>query len=74
MVVARSAGNNVPDPLHHLGVVELSKMFGVAPRKLRITFVPNPTNASHLNPIETHFRTIRRWAFTRIELHRLGGG
>ena len=33
-------------------------------RKLRITFVPTPTNASHLNPIETHFRTIRRWAFT----------
>jgi transposase len=34
-------------------------------RKLKITFVPTPTNASHLNPIETHFRTIRRWAFTR---------
>ncbi len=34
-------------------------------RRLRITFVPTPTNASHLNPIETHFRTIRRWAFTR---------
>ncbi|MCI4326775.1 MAG: IS630 family transposase [Thermoplasmata archaeon] len=33
-------------------------------QKLRITFVPTPTNASHLNPIETHFRTIRRWAFT----------
>ena len=34
-------------------------------RRLRISFVPTPTNASHLNPIETHFRTIRRWAFTR---------
>ena len=34
-------------------------------RRLRITFVPTPTNASHLNPIETHFRTLRRWAFTR---------
>jgi transposase len=34
-------------------------------RRPRITFVPTPTNASHLNPIETHFRTIRRWAFTR---------
>jgi DDE superfamily endonuclease len=35
-------------------------------RRLRMTFVPTPTtNASHLNPIETHFRTIRRWAFTR---------
>lgn len=34
-------------------------------RRRRITFVPTPTNASHLNPIETHFRTIRRWAFTR---------
>lgn len=33
--------------------------------RLNITFVPTPTNASHLNPIETHFRTIRRWAFTR---------
>jgi transposase len=33
-------------------------------RKLRITFVLTPTNASHLNPIETHFRTIRRSAFT----------
>lgn len=33
--------------------------------RLSITFVPTPTNASHLNPIETHFRTIRRWAFTR---------
>jgi transposase len=32
-------------------------------RRLRITFVPTPTNASHLNPIETNFRTIRRWAF-----------
>jgi hypothetical protein len=33
-------------------------------RKLRITLVPTPTNASHPNPIETHFRTSRRWAFT----------
>jgi hypothetical protein len=33
-------------------------------RKLNMTFVPTPTNASHLNPIETHFRTIRRWAFS----------
>jgi hypothetical protein len=33
-------------------------------RKLDITFVPTPTNASHLNPIETHFRTLRRWAFS----------
>ncbi len=33
-------------------------------RKLRIIFVLTPTNASHLNPIQTHFRTIRRWAFT----------
>ncbi len=33
-------------------------------RKLDITFVPTPTNASHLNPIRTHFRTIRRWAFS----------
>lgn len=34
-------------------------------RRLKITFVPTPTNASHLNPIESYFRTIRRWAFTR---------
>ena len=36
-----------------------------AARRLKITFAPTPTNASHLNPIETHFRTLRRWAFTR---------
>jgi hypothetical protein len=33
-------------------------------RKLRISFVPIPTNASPYYPVETHFRTIRRWAFT----------
>jgi hypothetical protein len=26
-------------------------------------FGPTPTDASYLDPIETHFRTIRRWAF-----------
>jgi hypothetical protein len=35
-----------------------------AARKLRSMFVPAPTNASRLNPIETHLRTIRRCAFT----------
>ena len=44
-----------------------------AARRLRITFVPTPTNASHLNPIETHFRTIRRGR-SPDELHRLGRG
>lgn len=34
-------------------------------RELRITFAPTSTDASHLNPIKTHFRTIRWWAFTR---------
>ena len=33
-------------------------------RRPNITFAPTPTNARHLNPIETHFRTIRRWGFT----------
>ena len=29
-------------------------------RRLKITFVPIPTNASHWNPIETHFRSLRQ--------------
>jgi hypothetical protein len=35
-----------------------------AAQRLRITFVPTPINAGHLNPIETHFRTIHRWSLT----------
>jgi transposase len=41
-------------------------------RRLRITLVPTPTNASHLNPIETHFRALRRWAFTRTNYQDWG--
>ncbi|MGD0250245.1 MAG: hypothetical protein ABSB97_05090 [Thermoplasmata archaeon] len=33
-------------------------------REVKIAFVPTPTNASHPNPDETHFRTIRWRAFT----------
>lgn len=33
-------------------------------RRLRISFVPIPTNASQWNPIETHFRSIRQKALT----------
>ena len=33
-------------------------------RRLMIHFVPIPTNASHYNPIETHFRAIREIALT----------
>jgi transposase len=33
-------------------------------RRLKITFVPIPTNASQWNPIETHFRSIRQIALT----------
>jgi transposase len=32
--------------------------------RLWIRFVPIPTNSSHLNPIETHFRSIRRIALS----------
>lgn len=32
--------------------------------RLRITFVPIPTNASHWNPIETHFRSLRQKVLT----------
>ncbi|MCI4363981.1 MAG: transposase [Thermoplasmata archaeon] len=32
--------------------------------RLRIRFVPIPTNPSRLNPIETHFRSIRRIALS----------
>jgi transposase len=38
-------------------------------RRQRISFVPIPTNASHLNPIETHFRSIRQIALTGTD-HR----
>lgn len=30
-------------------------------RERRSIFVPTPTNAGNPNPVETHFRTIRRW-------------
>jgi transposase len=33
-------------------------------RRLRISLVPIPTNSSHMNPIETHFRSIREIALT----------
>lgn len=33
-------------------------------RRLKITFVPIPTNASHWNPIETHFRSLRQKVLT----------
>jgi transposase len=33
-------------------------------RRLKISLVPIPTNSSHLNPIETHFRSIRQMALT----------
>jgi transposase len=29
-------------------------------RRLKLTFVPLPTNASHFSPIETHFRWVRQ--------------
>ena len=32
-------------------------------RKLDLTLVPTPTNASYPIPIETHIRTLRLWAF-----------
>jgi transposase len=33
-------------------------------RRRKISLVPIPTNSSHLNPIETHFRSIRQMALT----------
>jgi transposase len=33
-------------------------------RRVRISLVPIPTNCSHMNPIETHFRSIRQMALT----------
>lgn len=33
-------------------------------RRLKISLVPIPTNSSHLNPIETHFRSVRQIALT----------
>ena len=33
-------------------------------RRLKISLVPIPTNSSHMNPIETHFRSIRQMALT----------
>ncbi|MFZ0830946.1 MAG: IS630 family transposase [Thermoplasmata archaeon] len=45
-------------------------------RRLRISFVPIPTSSSHLNPIETHFRSIREIALTGTDFRdwrALGG-
>lgn len=44
--------------------------------RLWIRFVPIPTNPSHYNPIETHFRSIREIALTNTEYRdwrELGG-
>ena len=50
-------------------------------RRLKITFVPIPTNASHLNPIETHFRGLQQKVLTASDYrdwrslgHALQGG
>ncbi|MGA8542700.1 MAG: IS630 family transposase [Thermoplasmata archaeon] len=45
-------------------------------RQLKISLVPIPTNSSHLNPIETHFRSIREIALTGTDFQEwraLGG-
>lgn len=36
-------------------------------RRLRITFVPTPTDASHLNPIECHFGELKNLALTNSD-------
>jgi transposase len=37
-------------------------------RRLKISFVPIPANASHWNPIETHFRSLRQKVLTGSDL------